>query len=598
MSALLWALVAVPLGGGALLAAAARRANRVAAPVGVMIATVTLALAVAAAIDRPTAHAPFLARLPVTLRVDGLSEIFVLTTAAVTLLVLVVSAGEMSADPGRGRFFGLMLMFSGAMLVTVTAADLLALLLAWEAMGALSWALIGHWWRDERRVQSAHVAFWTTRLADVGLYLAAGAALAGVATLRFTALGRLSGGWLDLAAAGVVAAALGKSAQLPFSFWLSRAMEGPSPASALLHSAAMVAAGGYLLLRLHPLLAASGWGLDVVAWAGAITALGLGAVAVAQRDLKQLLAASTCSQIGFIVLGAGTGAIVGSTMHFVAHAATKSLLFLGAGAWLTALGTKDLSALRGAARRFPVVGATVAAALLTLGGVPPFSIWLTKDAVLAGALERSPALYAVGLAGVVVSAAYAMKALALLLAPTPANAEDGYDTEQPGTRQVGWLQRGPLIVLAAAAVGLGVQLLPGVAHAYARTLHAAGEPSARTWELALSAALALGAGILAAARPGLGLRLPRPVVAALTRWLDLERLAGAAVARPTLALARSLAAFDDRVLDRRLIDGVIARGTQRVADLARRPQTGQVHQYYAQGVVGLLVLLVIFLLVR
>lgn len=594
MTALLWLMIAVPLGSGALLAVSGAAGRRAAVPVALVAAAVTLAAAAAVAVGRPAVSAPFLLGLPVGLRVDGLSAVFALTVAAVTLAVLVHSAGEVGADPARPRFFGLMLLFAGGMLLTVTATDLLAVLLGWELMGATSYALIGYWWHEPRRVRAANTAFLTTRLADVGLYLAAGAALAGAGTLRLDVLPEIGGGWGALLTAGVVAAALGKSAQLPFSFWLSRAMEGPSPVSALLHSAAMVAAGGYLLLRLEPVLAASGWGADTVAWAGAVTALALGAVAVAQSDLKQLLAASTCSQIGFVVLGAGAGSVAGGTMQFVAHAATKSLLFLAAGAWLSALGTKDLVALRGAARRYPVVGVTFAAGAVTLAGLPPFSLWVTKDEVLAGALEDSPALYAVGLAAVLVSTAYAIKALVLVVRPVPQDAEAGYDTEQAGTRQVGRRETGPLLVLAVAAVVLGVQALPAVAEPYRATLHATGEPSTHWWELALSAAVAVAAAAFAAARPRAPFARPGPLV----RWLDLERLAHVVVVRPTLALARALAVFDDRLLDRGVVDMGVGRGLARLGQWARRPQTGQLHQYYAQAAAGLVVLVVVFLLVR
>lgn len=592
MTALLWMLVALPLGGGSVLAVSGTAGRRRASVTGIGVAVVTLAVAVAVAIGRPAVSAPFLLGLPVGLRVDGLSAVFVVTTAAVTLAVLIHSAGELARDPARQRFFGLMLLFAGGMLLTVTATGLLALLLGWELMGALSYALIGYWWQEEHRVRAGNTAFLTTRLADVGLYLAAGAALAGADTLDFGALADITGGWGDVVTAGVVTAALGKSAQLPFSFWLSRAMEGPSPVSALLHSAAMVAAGGYLLLRLQPLLVASGWGAGVVAWAGAATALALAAVAVAQRDLKQLLAASTCSQVGFIVLGAGAGSVVGGTMQFVAHAATKSLLFLAAGAWLAALGTKDLHALRGAARRYPILGATFAAGALTLAGLPPFSLWIAKDVVLAGAEHRSHELYAVGLAAVLVSAAYAVKALMLVTRPVPSDVEDGYDTEQRGTRHVGRREQGPLLVLAVAAIVLGVQALPGVARAYGHLLHATGEPFPTWWELVASVAVAVAASVLAVAWPSSPMALP-PV---FTRWLGLERLTHALFVRPVLALARGLAAFDDRLLDRWVIDAGVAAGLGRLGRLARRPQTGQLHQYYAQAAVALVVLVVVFLL--
>jgi len=340
---LAWLLVAVPLGAGALLGCAGRRADRAAPALGVAVAAITLALAIAAAIRRPAVTAPFLLGIDARLAVDGLSAILVLTVAVVTLAVLVFASGEFGPDQARARFSGLMLLFAGAMLVTVTATGLGLLLMGWEVMGATSWALIAFWWREPRRVAAANVAFLTTRGADLGLYLAAGAALAGGAgSLALAGLPAATEPWLTLLTAGIVVAAVGKSAQLPLSCWLSRAMAGPSPVSALLHSAAMVAAGAYLLLRVAPLLAGSGWAQPLVAWLGAATAVVLGLVAVAQTDLKQLLAASTSAQVGFMVLAAGAGGVAAGTSQLVAHAATKSALFLAAGAWLTALGTKAL----------------------------------------------------------------------------------------------------------------------------------------------------------------------------------------------------------------------------------------------------------------
>jgi NADH-quinone oxidoreductase subunit L len=269
MSVLLWALLGLPLVVGALLACAGRTADRAAPGVAVAVASAATALACAAAVRRPAVQAPLIEGLPVRLAVDGLSAFMVVTVAAVTLVILIFSAGDFGPGAARARFFGIMLLFSGAMLITVTAATLPVLLMAWEVMGATSWALIGYWWRDPVRVRAAGTAFLTTRTADLGLYLAAGAALASTPTLALDDLSRPTGPWLSLVTAGVIAAAFGTSAQLPFSFWLSKAMQGPSPVSALLHSATMVVAGAYLLLRTQPLLVASGWGSSVVTWTGA-----------------------------------------------------------------------------------------------------------------------------------------------------------------------------------------------------------------------------------------------------------------------------------------------------------------------------------------
>ncbi|TYC11827.1 NADH-quinone oxidoreductase subunit L [Actinomadura syzygii] len=520
---------------------------------------------------------------PGGLAVDGLSAVLLVTLAVVLAAVLAYSARE-----GYGpRFFVLMLLFAAAMAVTVTASDLLLLLMGWEVMGAMSYALIGYAWPDAGRVRAADTAFLTTRAADLGLYAAAGFAVAGAHSLGLDALAHAEAPWRDLIAAGVVVSALGKSAQLPFSFWLSKAMAGPSPVSALLHSATMVVAGAYLLMRLHPLLDATGWASTLVSWAGALTALLMGAVALAQRDLKQLLAASTCAQIGFMVLAAGAGTVGGGTAHLVAHAAVKSLLFLCAGVWLTRDGSHRL------------VDVAFGAGALALAGVPPLSLWVTKDEVLAGVGD--PALLVVAFAASVLSAAYAGKALLRVLRPA-------------GSSPVGLSQRVPLAGLAVAACGLGVLGLPGVAGEWRRLLGATDDVTPDVWMLVLSGVLAVvtvGAVVLAR-------RVPEPGWA--LDWLLLERAATAGVVRPVFALARALDRFDDRVVDgavrgvaragrgtaalagRRVeirVDGVVsltARAARWLAALARRPQTGQLHLYYAQAAVVLAVLVAVAVL--
>ncbi len=626
MTGVLWALVLVPAAaGGALLAAAfgparfAARVERAAATSGVAVAAGVLALAVAAAVNGPRVAVPFLAGEPLALAVDGLSAVVVVTVAAVALLVLTFSAS--SVRSGRARFTGLMLVFVAAVLVTATATTLLGLLMAWEAMGATSYALIAFGWREARAVASGTTAFVVTRAGDVGLYLAAGAALAvaGAAApgLSLAGLAALPAPWLHIAAAGILAAAFGKAAQLPFSFWLSRAMDGPSPVSALLHSAAMVAMGGYLLLRAHPLLVAAGWAAPAAAWGGAVTALVLGAVALAQTDLKQLLAASTSAQLGFVVLAAGIagpGAVGAGLAQLVGHAATKALLFLAAGAWLTALGTKAIPALRGAGRTYPWVGVPFTVGALALAGIPPLALWATKDSVLAAAREQSLGLYVVGSAAAVLAAGYSGKALALIWRRRPAHpagadtgAVTGYDTEEQGTRVVPWLSRIPLIPLAIGAGVLGVLVLPAASRALGLDPPAVPDVG----ELAVSAVLALAVTAAALCWPS---RLPAPGCAA--SWLHLERAADAGIVRPTLCLARVLARADDALevgvfgmgraarraaaaaaaVDRVGVTGAVravAAGVRRAGDAARLSQTGQLHHYYAQAVVGLAVAVLI-----
>jgi len=615
VSALVWALIALPLGTGVLLLVTGRWADRAAPGVALAVAFAALGLAISAALRHPAAQAPLLDGLPVRFAVDGLSGLLAVTVTAVTLVVLLFSAAELGADEARARFFGLMLLFAGSMLVTVTAATLPVLLMGWEVMGATSWALIGYWWRDPERTSAADTAFLTTRTADLGLYLAAGAALASGqdSTLSLNGLAHAGDPWLSFVTAGIIAAAFGKSAQLPFSFWLSKAMQGPSPVSALLHSATMVVAGAYLLLRTGPLLDASGWGDDVVAWTGAATAICLGLVAVAQTDLKQLLAASSCAQIGFMVLAAGAGATSGGTLQLIAHAAAKSLLFLGAGAWLTALGTQQLPALLGAARHHRTVGVAFTVGALSLAGLPPLSLWAAKDVLLAGALESSPWLYAAGLVAAVLSAVYSTKALWFVWrAAVP----------RPEARRIPGGAVAPLVLLALACIAPTTLAFPPLRDSVERVLTSSGQPAPHPWEFALSGVLAMVAAAVAWASGTRPLPLPQRAKAGFRDWLGLERAAHVLLVTPVMGLARAAAAFDDRGLDRavegsaaaavrfahwtdgvveRAVDGTVtavAAGTRALGRWARRPQTGQLHQYLAQAVAAFTVLAVVLVLVR
>ncbi|GAA2025683.1 hypothetical protein GCM10009740_14230 [Terrabacter terrae] len=598
--------------------AAVRPVDRLAAPVAVLVASAVVVLAFVSAVSRPRASAPFLGSVDgggFGLEVDGLAAAMVPTIAVVTLLVLVFSLGTADGEltgavgAGRARFHGLMLLFAAAALVTATATTLPTLLLAWEVMGAMSWALIGFRWSEERRVSAGLTAFLTTRTADLGLYVAAGAAVAGGGGLALDRLAAVAPGWRDVVAAGIVVAALGKAAQLPFSFWLSRAMEGPSPVSALLHSATMVALGGFLLLRVQPLLTATGWAGPFVAWLGAISAVALGVVALAQRDLKQLLAASTAAQLAFVVLAAGTGSLVGGSAQLVAHASTKALLFLAAGVWLALLGTRSLDQLAGVARRWRVVGWSATLGALSLAGIAPLSLWATKDAVLASLLDpagpRVPAaglLYAVALVGAALSAAYSGKILATLWS---ARLPGGADPVRPGgDERPGAARTVPLVVLATGSVVLGALALPPVVSWFAGTVGAS--VPAVVWPSLIGAAvlsLAVAGVTVWVVRAG---RLPEPGWA--RHWLGLEEAAHRLAVRPAFALARALDAADRRAVepvplaaatlarraaqalagfDLHVLAGAVslaASGVRSLAERARRPQTGQLHQYYVQAV--------------
>lgn len=653
---LLWAVPGLPGVTGALLALLRPSSRRLVWTLTLGVAGATVVLAVAVLLLEPAVQARFVLGASFGLAVDPLAGTVLVTVAVVALLVLVFAAAAAEVDGAPARFGGLMLLFVAAVAVTVTATTLPALLMGWEVMGATSYALIGFAWHEPGRLQAGAVAFLTTRAGDLGLYLAAGAALAGGAGLGLADLAAAPAPWRTVIAAGLVAAALGKAAQLPFSFWLSQAMQGPSPVSALLHSAAMVAMGGYLLLRVPGLLAGAPHVAGVAAWAGAMTAVALGLVAIAQRDLKQLLAASTAAQLGFVVLAAGVGGVTAGTTQLVAHAATKALLFLTAGAWLSALGTKQLTALHGVARRWPLVGVTATVGLASLAGVAPLSLWASKEAVLAAALPHSTALYLVGLVGAALSAAYAGRVLAVIWRPAPfgmdpstdapstdrsgAGPEAGFDTEEQGTRRVPALQRAPLVVLAAAA-GLDVLAWPSVAAALRAAFGDPSSPSPGPAEL-------VGSALLALAVVGVAWHWALPAPGWALHWLHLETAVFGLLVDPTLRAAAALSRFDDRVLDRgvdavahtagragarlarvddagldravdgaahatqragqqlavlddRGVDGVVAgvaRAVLRAGRVALRPQTGQLHQYYLQSVAVLAGAVVLLVLVR
>jgi NADH:ubiquinone oxidoreductase subunit 5 (subunit L)/multisubunit Na+/H+ antiporter MnhA subunit len=599
----------LPVLVGAALATLGRFAERLAVPVSVVTVALTAIAATIAAVTGASVHGTIPALLAgpgSDLRVDALAAVVLPAVAWVGFLVLVFTAADRTRP--AARFHGLMLLFLAAAVVTVTATGIPLLLAAWEVMGATSYALIGFRWQDRNRVVGGFTAFTVTRTGDLGLYIAAGAVVAGGGTWSLTGLQSLPAPWVHVAAAGLLAAGFGKAAQLPFSFWISRAMEGPSAVSALLHSAAMVAMGGYLLLRVEPLLSGTGWAGTMAAWVGASTAVVLGVIALSQRDLKQILAASTASQLGFVVLAAGVGSVSGGAAQLVAHAATKALLFLAAGVWLTATGTKQLSGLRGVAARWPAVGVLATVGALSLAGLPPLSLWYAKDVVLAAALQQQPWLYAAGLAGAALAAAYSARIIALLWRRT-ATPEALWDDEEKGTRQVPALAVVPMVVLAVGAATLALLGTPAL-----HSLLASLSGSSPSWpELVASAAIAAVVVVV--------ILLRTPTLHMGARWFGIERAVVVIIAVPTLRLAASLARTDDRLalaidhlarvlertarftrsLDERGPSAATARVGSAVAALgrlARRPQTGQVHHYYIGATVTVVAAAVLLLAVR
>lgn len=336
-------------------------------------------------------------RLTVGIEITRLTGYFALVVAGTALGVGIYSLGYMADKPDRPRFFAELGLFVGAMLTLVLADSLVLLFAAWEAVGVASYLLIGFRYDEEGAPAAAAKAFLMTRIGDVGLLLGWLSALAAIGTTDIATLtaaatgGRLAAAPVTLMAFLILAGAIGKSAQLPLIGWLPDAMIGPTPVSALLHSATMVAAGVFLILRLYPLFEAAPAALAALFWIGAVTALIAGLVATAETDLKRVLAWSTSAQLGEMMIALGLGGPLAASFHLAAHATFKSTLFLAAGAVQEQAGTRDLRQLGGLIRSLPLTGAVFVIAALALAGVPPLSGFWSEEAIVAIAARQGPA---------------------------------------------------------------------------------------------------------------------------------------------------------------------------------------------------------------
>ena len=557
-----------------------RRRARVAA--GLCIGATTLALIAAlglclwwsggpapvtAAVDWLRSGGVALGRAGVHL--DGVSIAMLAVVASVALAVQVYSIGYLRDETAasRGRYFAYHALFLFSMELLVLAPDLLTLFAGWELVGVCSYLLIGFYYQRPTAARAATKAFWIVKLADSAFVLALVVVLAGSGGLGWDAT--LSPGLAEAAALLLLVAVAGKSAQLPLHVWLPDAMAGPTPVSALLHAATMVAAGVYLVVRADAVFAAAPFARLVMAHAGAITAAVAGLLALRQTDLKRLLAYSTCSQLGFMLAGLGAGEVAGGYFHLATHAAFKALLFLAAGSLIHAAGGNSLDGMRGLGRRLPVTGAVFVVGALALGGIPGLSGFFSKDLILEGvAAAHLPVVLALLLATGLVTALYAGKVLAVLFGPAGARAH-----EAPPS------MLGPLVALAipAAFAGLATSGFTAFVGRPA-TFHL----GATGWLAAGLALAGLAAGWLGGAR-----------LASAARFLD---------ARPfdrfyELAYARVLVAFAAVTawLDRYIIDGLmngVAAATLGAGRRLRALQTGNVQDYLlavAGGAIALVV---------
>jgi proton-translocating NADH-quinone oxidoreductase chain L len=576
--------------------------------------------------------------IPLGIYIDNLGVLMFAMVTFIATLIHIYSIGYMHGDPRFPRFFTYMSLFCFSMLGLVASANVFMIFIFWELVGVCSYLLIGFWYEEKKNADAANKAFVTNRIGDVGMLLGVGLLWAYLGTFNMHDINRslsedrlrdptfqhLSQSmvgdmvvvtlpeagrdgapatqrtytipyWvLTLAGLGIFAGCMGKSAQFPLHVWLPDAMAGPTPVSALIHAATMVAAGVYLVGRFFPLFTSEV--LLVIAYTGGITLFIAASIAMVQTDYKKVLAYSTVSQLGFMMLGLGVGGWAAGLFHLLTHAFFKALLFLGAGSVYHAVHTYEMPALGGLLKKMPITGYTMLVATLAISGVPLFSGFYSKDAILASSLffvmgEHNTwhfLLFVLPAVGAAMTAFYMFRLWFLLFMGEPrgfaaaglahahdAHGHDDHHDDNPveHAHESPPIMTWPLILLAIPTVMIGwpVILLPFFGFepvlegmlAYGEPLRAINVETAKYW--------AIGASILIA---GAGIGLGGAYYAPWEQWrrFDPKRVAArfagphsflghkwyfdelydAALVRPTLNVARFAS-----TIDLRFIDGIV-----------------------------------------
>ncbi len=401
---------------------------------------------------------PGLPNLPLRLIISPTTSLLSTVVAMVSFLVMLYAVGYMQEEAALPRFFAEMSLFVAAMQLLVLAGDWLLIIVGWELIALASYLLIGFWYERPGVRQAATRAFLTTRAADFGLYIGVFALVSQTQTSEIAPTLEVSGTAATVAGLGFLLAAIGKSAQIPLQGWLQDAMAGPTPVSALLHSATLVAAGPILLLRVYPVL--NGSVLIIIGIVGGVTALLTGLTALAQVDLKRMLAASTSSQLGFMLLALGAGSPGAALLHLVFHAAMKSSLFLGAGIFQHKYHSTNFSeiAAKGGGRAYPPVYLCFVIAGLALAGVPPLAGFWSKDAIIAATFASAQAwlFTPLVLLGTLLTGSYVGRALRLLW-PKPESISREVNANKSAVS--GWMLTG-LVSLTGLATTSGLLVKP------------------------------------------------------------------------------------------------------------------------------------------
>ncbi len=458
-----WYILLFPLGAATLITLFTRRSKGLSSSLSVaaVLASFVCSVLVFRTPDLSAASLswidfPGLFTVPLGLTLDGLSKTMLLVVTGVGSLIHIYSLGYMREEEGKSRYFAALSLFMFAMIGIVLANNFVMLFIFWELVGFTSYLLIGHWFDRDAAAEASKKAFLTNRVGDFGFML--GILLIWMPTKSVvfqdiaTAMPRIasSPGYLTIAALLIFCGAAAKSAQFPLHVWLPDAMEGPTPVSALIHAATMVAAGVYMLVRVAFIIQASPGALTIIAWIGTITALMAGLIATQQDDIKRILAYSTLSQLGYMVMAVGLASNEAAMFHLFTHAFFKALLFLGAGSIIIMMHhEQNIWKMGGLARRLPLTFLTFAIGALALIGCPPFSGFFSKDAILALAYQKNGLIFAVGLFTAFLTAFYVTRLLVVVFFGKARTKEARTSNEAP------FVMTGPLIILAALSAVAG-----------------------------------------------------------------------------------------------------------------------------------------------
>ena len=558
-------------------------------------------------------------RIPFDFQLDALSSLFLLVITGVGFLIHVYSFAYMHEENSShfARYFAYLNLFIFSMLLLVMGANYVILFIGWEGVGLCSYLLIGYWFKNPAYTAAANKAFIMNRIGDLAFLIAIFWIIAKTGSVGFSDVfsfaaanqgtAKFTGTDITVITLLLFVGATGKSAQIPLFTWLPDAMAGPTPVSALIHAATMVTAGIYMIARSNLLYSLAPLTGDIIAWTGLATALLAASIALKQNDIKKVLAYSTVSQLGFMFLALGSGAYIASVFHVMTHAFFKALLFLGSGSVIHAMGgEQDIRLMGGLSKKLKITYATFFIGCLAIAGIPPFSGFFSKDAILLSAYLKNPVLYGIALFTALLTAFYMFRLLVL----TFHGNFRGTEKQQQHLHESPLTMTVPLMILAVLAIaggwiGIPAVLVPGAdsLSTFLQSVIPVHEGHELTHEteyllMGLSTSLVLMVVVFAWFRFR---NYQSREAAGLGKWLEnkwyVDELYDSVIVKPLSRAAEFLRSW----VETRIIDGLVngvGRSVQYAGRQLRLIQSGQVGSYVLLMVVSMVLILLIQFFIR